>query len=150
MTLDRKQTLDNNRQLLEKQSLGVLATQGMKFPYSSLVGFAAAADIKTLFFATIRDTRKYQNIRKHSQVSMLIDSRNNQVGDFKDAQALTALGTARDEDGPSKGKNESLYLKKHPYLRDFLQDPGCAFMRLDVLRYILVSRFQEAIEIDLS
>jgi len=81
---------------------------------------------------------------------MLIDSRSNQVQDFKDAQALTVLGQARAEEGPDKPNKETLYLKKHPYLRDFLQDPNCAFMCLDVDRYIMVSRFQEVIEIDLS
>ena len=149
MTLDKKAALNSIRQLLDAQSLGVLATQGTHYPYSTLVGFAAAEDLKTLFFATIRDTRKFQNIQRHPEVSMLIDSRSNQVEDFKDAQALTALGLASAEKGPSKQGNESLYLNKHPYLREFLQDPNCAFMRLDVTRYIMVSRFQEVIEIDL-
>ena len=150
MTFDKKQTFKSIRQLLSTQSLGVLATRGAQYPYSTLVGFAAAEDLKTLFFATIQDTRKFQNIQRHPEVSMLIDSRSNQVQDFKDAQALTVLGQARAEEGPDKPNKETLYLKKHPYLRDFLQDPNCAFMRLDVHRYIMVSRFQEVIEIDLS
>ncbi len=148
MTFNKKQALNSIRQLLGKQSLGVLATQGIEYPYSTLVGFAASDDLKTLFFATIRDTRKYQNIQRHSQVSMLIDSRSNQVQDFKDAQALTVLGSARDEEEPFFRENEALYLQKHPYLRDFLQDPNCAFMRLDVHKYIMVNRFQEVIEIE--
>jgi hypothetical protein len=73
----------------------------------------------------------------HSQVSMLIDSRSNQAKDFKDAQALTVLGAARDEEVLFLRENEALYLQKHPYLRDFLQDPNCAFMRLDVHKYII-------------
>ena len=150
MIYDKKQALHSIQQLLKLQSLGVLATQGKKYPYSTLVGFAASDDLKTLFFATIRDTRKYQNIQMHSQVSMLIDSRSNQVKDFKDAQALTVLGSARDEEGSFLRKNEALYLQKHPYLREFLKDPNCAFMRLDVHKYIIVNRFQEVIEIELS
>jgi general stress protein 26 len=150
MTFNKKQALNSIRQLLGIQTLGVLATQGKKYPYSTLVGFAASDDLKTLFFATIRDTRKYQNIQMHSQVSMLIDSRTNQVQDFKDAQALTVLGSARDEKGPFYRENEALYLEKHPYLKDFLQNPNCAFMRLDIDKYIMVDRFQEVIEIELT
>jgi general stress protein 26 len=114
MTFDKKQALNSIQQLLKLQSLGVLATQGKKYPYTTLVGFAASDDLKTLFFATIRDTRKYQNIQMHSQVSMLIDSRSNQVKDFKDAQALTVLGSARDEEGSFLRKNEALYLQNIP------------------------------------
>ena len=150
MTFDKKHALNSIQQLLKLQSLGVLATQGKKYPYSTLVGFAASDDLETLFFATIRDTRKYQNIQMHSQVSMLIDSRSNQAKDFKDAQALTVLGSARDEEVSLLRKNEALYLQKHPYLREFLKDPNCAFMRLDVHKYIIVNRFQEVIEIELS
>jgi general stress protein 26 len=147
MTLDKKQALSSIRQLLSDQYLGVLATQGQEYPYSTLVGFAATDDLKTLYFATIRDTRKYENIQRHPQVSMLIDSRHNKIQDFKDAQALTVLGKARDEVGTDRPDGESLYLQKHPYLREFLKNPNCAFMRLDVRKFIMVSRFQEVIEV---
>lgn len=147
MTWDEKQALISIRQLLRDQFLGVLATQGEQYPYSSLVGFAASDDLKTLFFATIRDTRKYENILRHPQVSMLIDSRSNRVQDFKDAQALTVLGTARDEEDSDLPDSESQYLRKHPYLSEFLQNPNCAFMRLEVHKYVMVSRFQQVIEI---
>jgi hypothetical protein len=49
MTFDKKQALNSIQQLLKLQSLGVLATQGEKYPYSTLVGFAASDDLKTLF-----------------------------------------------------------------------------------------------------
>ncbi len=149
MTLKNHEALNDIRQLLATQSLGVLATRSADYPYATLVGFAASADLHSLFFATIRDTRKFQNILGNPQVSMLIDSRKHQAQDFKDAIALTVLGTAQPEDGPHRSHNETVYLKKHPYLRDFLKDPNCVFMRLDIHRYILVSRFQEVHEIDL-
>ncbi len=149
MTLKNHEALNDIRQLLATQSLGVLATRSADYPYTTLVGFAAAADLHSLFFATIRDTRKFQNIQGNPHVSMLIDNRSNQVQDFKDASALTVLGTAQPEKSPHKSRNEALFLDKHPYLRDFLQDPNCVFMRLEVHRYIMVSRFQEVIEIDL-
>ena len=136
-------------ELLKQQQLAVLATQGEEYPYCTLVGFAASDDLKTLFFATIRDTRKFQNIQRRAQVSMLIDSRANTSHDFKDARALTVLGKAGLEEGPERPKFILHYLEKHPYLEEFVNNPNCGFMRLDVHKYILVSRFQEVLEVSM-
>jgi nitroimidazol reductase NimA-like FMN-containing flavoprotein (pyridoxamine 5'-phosphate oxidase superfamily) len=145
-----KGTLEEIGELLHQQPLAVLATRGEKYPYCTLVGFAASDDLKTLFFATIRDTRKFQNIQRHPQVSMLIDSRANTSRDFKDAQALTVLGEARLEESPERPEYVRQYLEKHPYLKEFVNNPNCGFMRLDVHKYILVSRFQEVLEVTMQ
>ncbi len=70
------------RSLLQAQNCGVLATHGSEYPYATLVGYATSEDCRELIFATIRDTRKYENIKKTPNVSLLIDSRMNQVNDF--------------------------------------------------------------------
>jgi hypothetical protein len=44
----------------------------------------------------------------------------------------------------------SLYLQKHPNLREFISDPNCALMEIKVDKYMLVSRFQEVMELDMS
>jgi len=142
-----KGPLDEISELLRQQPLAVLATQGEEYPYCTLVGFAASDDLRSLFFATIRDTRKFRHIQRHAQVSMLIDSRANTARDFKDALALTVLGEARLEEGSDRPEHVARYLNKHPYLKDFVSNPNCGFMRLEVYRYILVSRFQEVLEV---
>jgi len=147
MKTNSKKPLDEIRELLHQQPLAVLATRGEEYPYCTLVGFAVSDDLKSLFFATIRDTRKFHNIQRYSQVSMLVDSRTNTARDFKDALALTALGEARPEESPEHSEYLARYLHKHPYLGDFVNNPNCVFLRLDVHRYILVSRFQEVLEI---
>jgi len=149
MTNTPKGPLSEINELMRNQPLGVLATQGEEYPYCTLVGFAASDDLRTLFFATIRDTRKFHNIQRHSQVSMLIDSRANTARDFKDALALTILGEARLEESPERPEYIARYLEKHPYLEDFVNNPNCGFMRLDVHKYILVSRFQEVLEVEM-
>jgi len=40
-----------------------------------------------------------------------------------------------------------LYLEKHPYLKDFVNSPSCAFLKLTVKTYYLVRRFQNVVEI---
>ena len=41
----------------------------------------------------------------------------------------------------------NIYLKKHPYLKDFVNSPTCALVLVRVDTYFLVRRFQEVSEI---
>jgi nitroimidazol reductase NimA-like FMN-containing flavoprotein (pyridoxamine 5'-phosphate oxidase superfamily) len=135
--------------MLSSQQLGVLATYGSEYPYTTIVGFAATDDLRHIVFATFRDTRKYGNIQTNPRVSMLIDNRANRVEDFSDAQALTVLGTVGEVCEDEKHEFTSLYLHRHPHLREFISDPNCSLMKMKVDRYILVSRFQEVMELDI-
>lgn len=128
--------------LFASQGLAVLSTHDHGQPYSSLVAFASSEDLKSLIFATTRATRKYVNIDEDSRVSMLIDNRSNRVADFHEAMAVTATGHAEEVMGPEKDGLLKLYLAKHPHLEDFVMSPSCGLMRLDVIRYYVVSRFQ--------
>jgi len=136
--------------LIRSQKLAVLATRGEEYPYGTLVGFAFSDDFGFLYFATSRDTRKFANIRRDPKVSLLIDSRSNSVDDFKDAGALTALGEAQEIRGKERELHAGRYLRRHPHLGDFIGDPNTALVRVTVSRYILVRRFQEVMELDLT
>lgn len=136
------------QKLLQSQQLAVLATHGKEYPYCSLVGYAVAANGKEILFATVRDTRKYKNLKESPKVSLLIDSQTNQVSDFKDAQALTVLGTALDVEDALKDEYLTIYLKKHPYLKEFVTDANCALIKVKVTKYILVNNFQNVVEYD--
>jgi hypothetical protein len=80
-------------------------------------------------------------------VAMLMDSRSNEDADIHAAMAVTVTGTAREVVGPEKEPAARLFLAKHPYLRDFVQAPSCALIRVEVGAYILVSRFQQVMEL---
>jgi nitroimidazol reductase NimA-like FMN-containing flavoprotein (pyridoxamine 5'-phosphate oxidase superfamily) len=147
--MEASQVKENISQILSSQQLGVLATYGDKYPHTTLVGFAATDDLKYIIFATIRDTRKYKNIQMDARVSILIDSRSNRTDDFIKAAALTVSGKCEEIPVAEKEKYLGLYCQKQPHLQDFVANPNCALMRIEVHRYILVSRFQEVIEIDM-
>ncbi|ERP30685.1 pyridoxamine 5'-phosphate oxidase family protein [Chitinivibrio alkaliphilus] len=135
-------------QLLATQYLGVLSTSRNGHPYASLVGFARAEHLSRILFATHRATRKYANIQGDTRVSLLIDSRTNQVEDFRSAAAVTALGVAG-EVGPGRYEAlEKLFLERHPHLQEFVQSPGCALCEITVHRYTVVQRFQDVMELD--
>lgn len=81
------------RDLFRFQRLAVLATQREGQPFTNLVAFAATDDLKHLAFATTRATRKYANLAADSQVAMLVDNRRNQISDFENAAAVTAISS---------------------------------------------------------
>ena len=136
--------------ILDLQKLSVLATQGDGRPYGSLVAFAATSDLKTLLFATKRATRKYSNLLAHPDVAMVIDTRTNQVADFSDATAVTALGEVEEVDADDRQEFLNIYIEKHPNLKEFVQSPTCALLRVRVKNYIVVSRFQNVQELHVS
>ena len=144
--LDNEKIFDQIQYLLQTQNCGVLATHGSEYPYATLVGYAISHDCKELIFATTRDTRKYKNIKKTSNVSLLIDNRLNQANDFRDAKALTVFGRAQELDGTLKNDYLTVYLNKHPYLKEFATSPNCSLIKVTVSKYILVDHFQNVLE----
>jgi general stress protein 26 len=133
--------------LLHSQRLAVLSTQMSGRPYSNLVAFAATENLKDIFFATTRSTRKYANLKMEPRVSLLIGNRNNEETDFGETSAVTVLGTAAEVLGPDREKYLQIYLKKHQYLEEFVSAPTCALIRVRVEKFIMVTRFQEVREI---
>ena len=123
------------KNLFASQKLAVLATQSEGQPHGCLVAFASSDDLKHLFFATDRDTRKYRDIRTNPRVAMLIDNRSNEEADFQQAVAVTAKGNACEMEGEDRGKWAAVYLRKHPTLADFVSMSSVALFRIDVDDY---------------
>ncbi len=146
---DTPETLVLIRNLLESQKLAVLSTQDHGQPYCNLMAIAATDDLKYLLFATTRATRKYANLMADSRVAVLVDNRQNDVSDFAEAAALTALGKAWEVQGVERQQFLKVYLEKHPYLEEFAAGPTCALLRVRVDRYIVVTRFQEVREVQI-
>jgi nitroimidazol reductase NimA-like FMN-containing flavoprotein (pyridoxamine 5'-phosphate oxidase superfamily) len=136
--------------LFSSQSLAVLSTYGRGQPYGSLVAFVATDDLKWLLFATTRATRKYANLSSESRVAMVVDNRSNEASDFHNAIGVTAMGTAQELMGAERDRSLELYLRKHPFLKEFGNSPTCALFKVHVERYYMVSQFQNVVELDLT
>jgi len=139
-------------ELLSSQKLAVLGTQGIDgFAYASLIAFAVTEDLRAIVLATPRATRKFANICNNPRVSLLVDNRSNQEEDFHDAKAVTVMGVAEEIKAEAEGPDLTrLYLKKHPYLEDFMRSPTTAFIRVKVRRCYLVKRFQQVMELHIT
>ncbi len=133
--------------LLTTQRLAVLSTHSSGQPYTSLVAFVASDDLRCLYFATPRTTRKYHHLDVDPRVAMLIDNRSNLESDIHTAIAVTATGRAGEVGENERDKGVRLYLSKHPYLHDFIRAQSCAMICVQVDTYYLVSRFQQVMEL---
>ncbi|MBM9520904.1 pyridoxamine 5'-phosphate oxidase family protein [Desulforhopalus vacuolatus] len=134
------------KNLLERQPLAVLATQGNGQPYTSLMAFAFTEDLRFIVFATSLSTRKYKNIKGDSRIALLVDDRSNTGEDFQNASALTLLGEACEAGLEERDYYSGLYVKRHPSLESFLAAESTVFFKMNVQKYLLVSKFENVVE----
>ena len=130
------------RKLCTQQRFAVVATQSDTEPYTSLVAFSATKDLSYLIFATLRQTRKFSNIKKNPKISMLIDNRENLSSDVKNAIAITVVGTAYEIKDDTQ-RFIDILLKKHPYLAEFIRNKNCALIGLSVEKFFIARQFQQ-------
>jgi uncharacterized protein YhbP (UPF0306 family) len=133
--------------LLDEQPFAVLCTQGGGQPYGSLVAYATSADLKAVAFATPVATRKFRLLRECDRVALVVDSRAKFPDDMMKVEAITATGRAVQLDpGPEFNRWADLLTTRHPQLKSFVAAPSSALFRIDILRYLHVTRFQETYE----
>lgn len=136
--------------LLASQKFAVLSTQEKDHPYLNLVAFAETRDLRTIFFATTRGTRKYENILSSSGVALLVDNRSNRETDILEAMAVTVIGKACEVSESLKQRFERIYLEKQPQMEAFVSSPSTALIKVDVESCILVSRFENVAVLDFT
>jgi hypothetical protein len=137
-------TRERIRALLEKQPYAVLCTQGDGQPYGSVIAYAVGPELHSVTFATPKATRKYRLLSECESVALVIDSRCTFPEDMMKVEAITATGRAVQLDpGPEFDRWADLLTQRHPQLRSFVYAPSSALFRIDVIRYLHVSRFQE-------
>ena len=146
---ERTELRDTIRRLLASQRLAVLATQGDGQPYTSLVTLAATDNLAHVIFPTLRRSTKYSHLNADARVALLLDNRCDQAPGSPDAMALTAIGVAREVPSEDMARLTQLYLSRHPHLRDFLQDPDCALVEVQVRQYRLVRQLQHVSELNI-
>jgi len=133
-------------ELFRSQNLAALSTHHAGQPYASLVAFYAADDLKHIYFATPKTTRKFANLTADNRVAVMVNNSTNQASDLHRAISVTAVGKAEEVGGSDKELILEQYLAKHPYLEDFVRAPTCALVQISVKTYYLVKKFQNVME----
>jgi uncharacterized protein YhbP (UPF0306 family) len=131
------------RRLLDSQLYGVLCTQGQGQPYGSLVAYAMTPDLDSAVFATQKATRKYRLLSECAHVALVVDNRASLVGALMDVEAVTVTGRAHEVEGPEFPRWSRLLTDRHSYLDTFVRSASCGLFRIDIVRYLHVTRFQE-------
>jgi hypothetical protein len=135
--------LESIRRLVFAEPFAVLCTQAGGQPYASLVAFAFSADLKSFAFATPVATRKYRLLSECDHVALLVDNRGRFPDDMMKVSAVTVTGRAGQvEPGAGFEPWADLLTGRHPYLTSFVQAPSTALFRVQVVRYLHVTRFQ--------
>jgi general stress protein 26 len=149
---DRRFTLKNNseikemlRDLFSRQYFMVLATGSDEKLHTSLVAFASTDDLNWFYFAAPRNTRKFQNLSKNARVSLFIDNRTNDPTDITNKIGVTVEGTAAEIEVKGREQTKSFFLAKNSYLKEFVNAPNTALIAVKVLRYRIVSHFQDVV-----
>ena len=134
------------RDLLTQQPFAVLCTQGRGQPYGSVIAYAINEALDTAVFSTGRATTKYGLLKECDRVAVVVDSRSSSPDDFVKAEAVTAIGRARELPDQAGGSWAELLTARHPRLRSFVSDDSTAIFRVDIEKYRYVTRFQDVRE----
>jgi len=143
--MDEAQVRGTLKRLLGEQLFAVLATVGERTPHLNIVSFVAADELRTVLFATPRQTHKFANLQARAGVTLFVDNRSNRLRDLEEVYGVEIAGTAAEAAGEAASRYRELYLARFPELEEFLGSPGTALMAVQVRRYDVVHRFQEVV-----
>jgi nitroimidazol reductase NimA-like FMN-containing flavoprotein (pyridoxamine 5'-phosphate oxidase superfamily) len=118
--------LETIKSLIKSKDVCVLSTVSGGEPHCSLMSYVTDDDCREFYMLTLPATKKYRNLEGNSAVSLLIDTREEDIDrSRKDIQALTVSGVFRkiDDDATAETIIRKL-LQRHPHLEDFAKSGG--------------------------
>ena len=113
--------LEEMKALIRAKDVCVLATVAGSEPHCSLMSYVTDDDCREFFMITRRETKKFRNLLQNEAVSLLIDTREEDVGQKRETvRALTVSGMFQKIE---PRENESFFrdklLARHPHLAEF-------------------------------
>ena len=128
------------RALIREQGSCVLATASGNRPHCSLMAYAANPSCDEIYLMTLKDSRKYRNMRKNPAVSLLIDNRQDtSPSDHIETIALTLSGRFQQIKEDTERKHILGELsRKHPGLAYFFENPAGEPVRIIIESILLL------------
>lgn len=141
--------LETMESIAKENSLCVLATVNEKpAPHCSLMAYAIDDQCREIYMATLRTTRKFKNLQKNSEVSLLIDTRDMEIDHQIRAlqiRALTISGVYQPiENETTKTQIRNKLLKRHPHLKDFFSHADIVFLCIKLRSFLLLNNVSES------
>jgi uncharacterized protein YhbP (UPF0306 family) len=99
-----------------------------------------------VYLISHKQTKKYANLMENPTVSLLIDTREKEMGKRRIyIKALTISGEFQTINDPEKKDLiRSKFLKRHPHLTDFLNDPGAEIFSIKIKSFQLLDGVKDA------
>jgi nitroimidazol reductase NimA-like FMN-containing flavoprotein (pyridoxamine 5'-phosphate oxidase superfamily) len=99
-----------------------------------------------VYLISHKQTKKYFNLMENPTVSLLIDTREEEKGRRRiDIKALTVSGEFQTINNPEKKDLiRSKFLKRHPHLTDFLNDPEAELFSIKIRSFQLLDGLKDA------
>jgi nitroimidazol reductase NimA-like FMN-containing flavoprotein (pyridoxamine 5'-phosphate oxidase superfamily) len=119
----------------------VLATAVGNRPHCSLMSYTADQQGRELYMITLRNTQKFENLLLNPQVSVLIDTREQDIGSRRGrAKAVTVSGVfqAITEQGKKDAVRAQL-AAAHPHLQELAGHPDAAPFCIKVESVLLLN-----------
>jgi len=138
--------LEKMKELVKANDLCVLATVSEGRPHCSLMSYISDEDGHEIFLISHKTTKKYANLMENPTVSLLIDTREEEKGQRRIyIKALTVSGEFQTiDDSVKKGLIREKFLKRHPHLIDFLNDPGAEIFSIKTKSFQLLDGVKDA------
>ena len=130
------------RDLLDRESLAVLATCADNIPHCSLMAYIVEHQehgAVALYLVTHRETKKFTNLQANSRVSLLIDARlRDGLAKREELHALTLEGVAETVDDISaRSAILARFCQRHPHLRGFANSDAAVVIVVRVVTFQL-------------
>jgi len=118
----------------------VLATAVGNRPHCSLMSYTADQQGRELYMITMRNTQKFENLLLNPQVSVLIDTREQDIGSRRGrAKAVTVSGVFQAiTDQKKKDAVRAQLAAAHPHLQELAAHPDAAPFCIKVVSVLLL------------
>ena len=138
--------LESMKALVREKDICVLATVSNDTPHCSLMAYVADKDCREIYMVTQRHSRKYENLMKNPNVSLLIDTREEYPGShLPEAKALSVSGTFQKMDDENKKVHVLSRLReRHPHIKELLNHPDAAILCIRVNSFLLLDGLTDA------
>jgi nitroimidazol reductase NimA-like FMN-containing flavoprotein (pyridoxamine 5'-phosphate oxidase superfamily) len=115
--------LEAIKALIQSRDVCVLSTVSGGKPHCSLMSYVTDVTCREFYMLTLTGTKKYRNLEGNSAVSLLIDTREEDIDHLrKDIRALTVNGVFQQMEDPSEEERVlQQLLERHPHLKEFAE-----------------------------
>jgi general stress protein 26 len=104
------------------------------------MAYMAAEDCRSIFLVTSRSTKKFQNCLRNPNVSLLIDTREDDAQQNREqVKALTVEGICHVvEETTVEEQLRAAFVKRCPHVRKLIHHPDSAILRVRVQSFLLL------------